>query len=95
VGADASVAAGPVGRESEAQTDAQLHAEMLTYSRSRGAFAGIAIQGATLRPDDEWNEELYGKKLTEREIILGPTAPPPAARKFEATLNKYSGRRTN
>lgn len=94
VGADASVAAGPVGRDSSAETDAQLHAEVLTYSRSRGAFAGIAIQGATLRPDEEWNEELYGKKLTEREIILGPTAPPPGARKFLATLNKYSGRRT-
>jgi lipid-binding SYLF domain-containing protein len=94
VGADASVAAGPVGRDSSAQTDAQLHAEMLTYSRSRGAFAGIALQGATLRPDDDWNEELYGKKLTEREIILGPTPPPAAASRFLATLNKYSGRRT-
>jgi lipid-binding SYLF domain-containing protein len=94
VGADASVAAGPVGRESEAQTDAQMHAEMLTYSRSRGAFAGIALQGATLRPDGEWNEELYGKKLSEREIVLGPTAPPPGARRFLETLNKYSGRRT-
>jgi lipid-binding SYLF domain-containing protein len=71
-----------------------MHAEMLTYSRSRGIFAGISLQGATLRPDEDWNEEMYGKKLSNREIVLGPTAPPPGAHRFEETLNKYSGRRT-
>lgn len=94
LGADASVAAGPVGRDSSAQTDAQMHAEMLTYSRSRGIFAGISLQGATLRPDDDWNEELYGKKLSNEDIVLGTTAAPVGARRFLATLNKYSGRRT-
>lgn len=94
LGADASVAAGPIGRDSSAQTDAQMHAEMLTYSRSRGIFAGISLQGATLRPDDDWNEELYGKKLSNQDIVLGTTAAPAGARRFLATLNKYSGRRT-
>jgi len=94
IGADATVAAGPVGRDSSAETDAQLHAEMLTYSRSRGAFAGIALQGATLRPDDDWNQELYGKKLSNEDIVLGTTAAPRSAGRFLATLNKYSSRRT-
>jgi len=94
LGADASVAAGPVGRDSSAQTDAQMHAEMLTYSRSRGVFAGISLQGATLRPDEEWNKELYGKDIPNQDIVLGTTPPPPGATRFLATLNKYSGRRT-
>ena len=94
VGADASVAAGPVGRDSSAQTDAQMHAEMLTYSRSRGVFAGISLQGATLRPDEDWNKELYGKNIPNSDIVLGTTPPPPGAARFLATLNKYSGRRT-
>src|SRR5580704_6077235 len=64
VGADASVAAGPVGRSSAAETDAQMHAELLTWSRSRGAFAGVSLQGATLRPDDDWNKEMYGKAMS-------------------------------
>jgi lipid-binding SYLF domain-containing protein len=77
LGADASVAAGPVGRTSSAETDAQLHAEILTYSRSRGIFAGISLQGATLRPDDDWNKELYASALTNKEIVLGSTPAPP------------------
>jgi len=93
LGADASVAGGPVGRTSSAETDAQLHAEILTYSRSRGAFAGIALQGATLRPDDDWNQELYHSPLTNKQIVLGDTPAPPAAARLIALLDKYSSRR--
>jgi SH3 domain-containing YSC84-like protein 1 len=93
VGADASVAAGPVGRDSSAETDAQMHAEILTWSRSRGAFAGIALTGATLRPDDDWNKELYGKSMSNRDIVMGNTPAPPSAAKLIALLNKYSSRK--
>jgi len=93
LGADASVAAGPVGRTSSAETDAQMHAEILTWSRTRGAFAGVALQGATLRPDDDWNKEMYGKAMSNREIVMGSVAPPEAAGKLLALLNKYSSRR--
>jgi len=93
LGADASVAGGPVGRTSTAETDAQLHAEILTYSRSRGAFAGVSLDGATLRPDDDWNRDLYGSALTNKEIVMGDTKAPPAARKLIATLDKYSSRK--
>lgn len=93
LGADASVAAGPVGRTSSAETDAQLHAEILTWSRTRGVFAGIALQGATLRPDEDWNKELYGSALTNQEIVMGTTPAPPPAAKLLATLDKYSSRK--
>jgi lipid-binding SYLF domain-containing protein len=93
LGGDASVAAGPVGRTSSAETDAQLHAEILTYSRSRGVFAGISLQGATLRPDEDWNKELYNSPLTNKEIVMGNTPAPPAAAKLLATLDKYSSRK--
>lgn len=93
LGADASVAAGPVGRTSSAETDAQLHAEILTYSRSRGIFAGISLQGATLRPDEDWNRELYGSALTNKEIVMGTTPAPPAAAKLLSVLDKYSSRK--
>ena len=93
LGGDASVAAGPVGRTSSAETDAQLHAEILTYSRSRGVFAGISLQGATLRPDDDWNKELYGSDLTNKQIVMGNTASPAAASRLVSTLDKYSGRK--
>jgi len=93
LGADASVAGGPVGRDSSAETDAQLHAEILTYSRSRGAFAGLSLEGATLRPDEDWNTELYGKPLKNRDIVLGDTPPPPAAARLLGLLNKYSSRK--
>lgn len=92
VGADASAAAGPVGRTSSAATDAQLHAEILTYSRARGLFAGLSLEGATLRQDDEWNKELYGKTLSNNDIVTSDTRPPAAAKKLLAELNKYSGR---
>jgi lipid-binding SYLF domain-containing protein len=93
VGADASAAAGPVGRTSSAATDAQLHAEILTYSRARGLFAGISLEGATLRQDDEWNKDLYGSTVSNNDLVQGDTRPPAAASKLLAELNKYSSRK--
>jgi lipid-binding SYLF domain-containing protein len=93
LGADASVAGGPVGRDSSAETDAQMRAEILTYSRSRGAFAGLSLEGATLRPDEDWNTELYGKPLRNRDIVMGDTPPPASAARLLGLLNKYSSRK--
>jgi lipid-binding SYLF domain-containing protein len=93
LGGDASVAAGPVGRSSSAETDASMRAEILSYSRQRGVFAGIALTGSTLRPDDDANKELYGRTVTNREILDGKVPPPPAAKAFIATLDKYSSRK--
>lgn len=93
LGGDASVAAGPVGRHSSAQTDAMLSAEILSWSRSRGAFAGVSLEGATLRNDVDENEALYGKKLNNRDVVRGDRAVPAAAAKFVGALNKYSAKR--
>lgn len=93
IGGEATAAAGPLGRDASAQTDAVMHAEMLSYSRARGLFAGISLQGATLRPDDDANKELYGKELANREILTGSVAAPAAAQKLEGLLNKNSSRR--
>jgi lipid-binding SYLF domain-containing protein len=94
VGGDATVAAGPVGRSSTAQTDAYMRAEILTYSRARGAFAGVSLQGATLRPDNKANKELYGQDMENRDIVSGKVeAPKPAAELIEV-LNKHSSRKT-
>lgn len=93
IGADASAAAGPVGRTSSAETDAQLHAEILTYSRTRGLFAGVSLQGATLRPDDDANKDMYGQKMSNQDIVLGSVKEPAAASGLIAALNKYSGKR--
>ena len=90
LGADASVAAGPVGRTSSADTDAKLHAEILSYSRSRGAFAGISLDGATLRPDNDANTELYGRKLTNQQIVNGTIKAPRSGSKLVAELDRYS-----
>jgi len=91
VGADASVAAGPVGRTASADTDAKMHAEILTYSRSRGVFAGVALNGATLRPDKDSNQELYGNSgRSNKEIVMGESDAPPAASALMAELSKYS-----
>ena len=89
LGADASIAAGPVGRTVSAQTDAMMTAEILSWSRSRGVFAGVALGGSTLRGDDDANRDLYGKKLAVREIVTGGTPVPEAARPLLDRLAKY------
>ena len=91
LGADMAAAAGPKGRDATAATDVTLRAEILSYSRSRGLFAGVSLEGSTLRPDNEANEKLYGKKLTAEEIIRQGAAPvPPSGQKLVALLNKKS-----
>ena len=79
LGADASAAAGPKGRTTGAATDIVMRAEILTYSRARGLFAGVSLEGSTLRSDGDANEAVYGKKLTAREIVRGGAVPAPAA----------------
>jgi lipid-binding SYLF domain-containing protein len=81
LGADASVAAGPVGREAEASTNAAMSAEMLSYSRAQGVFGGVSLSGTTLGPDDGANEKLYAKKVTATEVIKGSAGPAPASAK--------------
>ena len=93
LGGDASAAAGPVGRETSAQTDALMHAEILTWSRQRGVFAGAVLTGATLREDTGTNAELYGQAHKNGEILAGKVATPPAAKPFIAQLDKYSSRK--
>jgi lipid-binding SYLF domain-containing protein len=93
LGGDASVAAGPVGRDASANTDAYLRAEVLSYSRSRGLFAGISLEGSTLRPDDDATADVYGRKLTAKEIVLGgKTRTPASGRHLVAVLQKNSPR---
>jgi lipid-binding SYLF domain-containing protein len=91
IGGEASAAAGPVGRQTSANTDIQLRAEILSWSRSRGLFAGLSLEGATLRPDSEENEKLYGKEVSNKQILLGEVESPRAGWPLVATLNKYSG----
>jgi len=95
IGGEATAAAGPLGRDASAQTDAMMSAEMLSYSRSRGLFAGISLEGATLRPDDETNRELYGHDTTNREILTGDFKTPAAAVKFERALHQDSAHRNH
>ncbi len=95
IGGDATATAGPIGRDASAQTDAMMHAEMLSYSRSRGLFAGISLEGATLRPDEDTNRELYGHDTTNREILTGDFKTPAVAAKFEHALNRDSDQRTH
>jgi len=92
LGAEGSVAAGPVGRTATAQTDAQMHAEILSWSRSQGLFAGLALEGATLRQDLDDNATLYGKRLENREIVTTSVRMPKAAAKLITLFNKYSAR---
>jgi lipid-binding SYLF domain-containing protein len=88
LGADASVAAGPVGRDASADTDATLRAEILSYSRARGLFAGVSLEGSTIRPDNGDNRRVYGRKIPAREIVLsGTVAMPPAAQQMTSTLD--------
>lgn len=93
LGGDAVVAAGPVGRATQAETDAAMTAEILTWSRARGIFAGISLNGATLREDSDWNMDLYGKAITNREILEGVVAPPKSADALLGELNRYSSRK--
>lgn len=93
LGADASVAAGPVGRTAAAGTDVQMNAEILAWSRSKGLFAGIALNGATLRPDMDDNKELYGQRLNSKEILTSSMAAPDAARPLIEELDRYSMRK--
>lgn len=90
LGAEGSAAAGPVGRTATAQTDAQMHADILSWSRSRGLFAGISLQGATLRQDLDDNTTLYGKRLENREIVTTGVTAPAAAGRLLMLLNQYS-----
>src|SRR5215510_12008661 len=91
LGGDASAAAGPVGRTASAETDVTLRADILSYSRARGAFAGISLSGSTLRPDNDANKNLYGKKIEAKDIVLeGAVKPPPSATTLLSTLDKAS-----
>jgi len=92
LGAEGSVAAGPVGRTATAQTDAQMRAEILSWSRSQGLFAGLALEGATLRQDLDDNATLYGKKLENRDIVTSGRRAPKSAATLMALLNKHSPR---
>ncbi len=91
LGAEASVAAGPVGRSAEGATDAQLHAEILSYSRSQGLFAGLSLDGSVVKQDADDNEKLYGRKVSAKQILIdGTVRTPLAARGLDSTLRKYS-----
>jgi SH3 domain-containing YSC84-like protein 1 len=91
IGGDASAAAGPVGRNASAETDVTLRAEILSYSRARGLFAGISLSGSTLRPDNDANKRLYGKELSAKAIVFDKVVPaPPSAEILLSTLNKRS-----
>jgi lipid-binding SYLF domain-containing protein len=90
VGADASAAAGPKGRTAGAATDAVMRAELLTYSRSRGLFAGVSLEGSTLRPDKDGNDLVYGSSIAPRQIVNGSTAVPSAAKEMVDLLNGKS-----
>ena len=92
LGGEATVAAGPIGRDLSAETDAMMNAEMLSYSRASGLFVGISLEGATLRPDGDTNRELYGRDSTNREILTGDFKAPAAAERFERALTRETVR---
>ncbi len=93
LGGDAAVAAGPKGRDAAASTDVTMRAEVLSYSRSRGLFAGVSLEGSTVRPDNDANERLYGKKVSAQDIIFnGAVATPPSGQRLVATLNRHAGK---
>jgi lipid-binding SYLF domain-containing protein len=93
LGGDASIAAGPVGRDAAANTDAYMRAEILSYSRTRGLFIGVSLEGSTLRPDDDASADVYGRKLTAREIVLGGKVQVPrSGRHLVSVLQKNSPR---
>jgi lipid-binding SYLF domain-containing protein len=91
LGAEASVAAGPVGRSAEGATDVQLHAQILSYSRTRGLFAGVSLDGAVVKQDHDDNAQLYGRRITARDILIkGEVPPPAAAAPLDKALTRYS-----
>jgi len=90
LGADASVAAGPVGRHAEGDTDWKMRAEVLSYSRARGVFAGVALNGAAISQDDDETRVLYGEKVSFNQILTGSIPPPSGSDNFLATVKKYS-----
>jgi lipid-binding SYLF domain-containing protein len=90
LGADASVAAGPVGRHAEGDTDWKMRAEVLSYSRARGVFAGVALNGAAISQDDDETRVLYGEKVSFNQILTGSIPPPAGSDNFLATVKKYS-----
>jgi lipid-binding SYLF domain-containing protein len=91
LGGDVTAAAGPVGREASAETDVTMRAEILSYSRARGLFAGVSLEGSTLRPDNSANEKLYGKEVSANDIVFKKAVPvPPSAKKLLARLQKAS-----
>jgi SH3 domain-containing YSC84-like protein 1 len=92
IGGDASAMAGPVGRSTTAETDAMMNAEILSWSRSRGVFAGVSLEGATLRPDHKDNREMYGRDVTQREILTGATPRPAGADALYADLDRFPKR---
>src|SRR5208282_3197540 len=88
LGGDASVAVGPVGRDASAETDVSLRAEILSYSRARGIFAGVSLEGSTIRPDNDANKRIYGEKISAKDIVIArETHVPPAAEGLISTLN--------
>ena len=91
LGGDASVAAGPVGRTTTAQTDASMRAEILSWSRARGVFAGISLDGATMREDDDANKDLYGAPTTNKQILSGSVKTPAVATEFISNLASFAG----
>lgn len=91
LGGEASAAAGPVGRDVTAQTDATMKADILSWSRSRGVFGGISLQGGTLRPDEDGNKGLYGKASDNKEILMGKATTPAVGKSFVDTVAKYGG----
>jgi len=95
IGADATAAAGPVGRNASAQTDAMMTAEILSWSRSKGLFAGISLDGATLRNDLDENKVMYGQRWTSKEILNSGAKTPAGAGKLIGELNKFSPRKTH
>ncbi len=95
IGGDVSAMAGPVGRSGQANTDAQMHAEILSYSRARGVFAGITLNGSTLRPDKDDNQLLYGKRVAQAEILKGSVRHPEGSQPLYGALGQYAPMKTS
>jgi lipid-binding SYLF domain-containing protein len=92
IGGDVAAMVGPVGRDAQAQTDAMMHAEILSWSRSRGVFAGVSLDGASLRADNDDNEAIYGSRVRQQEVLHGHVQPPDVAGRLYDELNRYAPR---